>query len=87
VEELRKKQENSGLYSDSHSVIHIENNSTFHAKTKHIQLRYNFIRPVLEDGQLKLEKIHTSNNPTDMLMKVVTKEKLSSFLVSVGLQA
>jgi hypothetical protein len=33
-----------------------------------------------------LEKIHTSQNPADMLTKVVTREKLSSCSVSVGLQ-
>jgi hypothetical protein len=50
-------------------------------------LMYHFIRSVLEDGHLKLEKIHTSQNPVDMLTKGVTREKLSSFSVSVGLQA
>jgi hypothetical protein len=54
--------------------------------TMHIQLRYHFIRSVLEDGHLKLEKIHTSQNPADMLTKGVTREKLSSCSVSVGLQ-
>ena len=77
MEELGKKQENNRLYCDSQSVIHLAKNSTFHSKTKHIQLRYHFIRSALEDGHLKLEKIHTSHNPTDMLTKGVTKEKLS----------
>ena len=86
MEELGKKQENIRLYSDSQSAIHLANNSTFHSKTKHIQLRYHFIQLVLENGQLKLEKIHISQNPTDMLTKVVTREKLSSYLVSIGLQ-
>jgi hypothetical protein len=67
--------------------IHLAKNSTFHSKTKHIQLRYHFIRSILEDGHLKLEKIHTSQNPADMLTKGVTREKLSSCSVSVGLQA
>jgi hypothetical protein len=87
MEELGKKQENSRLYYDSESAIHITKNSTFHSKTNHILLRYHFIRSVLEDGHLKLEKIHTSQNPADMLTKGVTREKLSSCLVSVGLQA
>ena len=85
MEELGKKQENSRLYSDIHSAIHLAKNSTFHSKTKHIQLRYHFIRSVLENGQLKLEKIHTSQNLADMLTKVVTREKLSSCSVSIGL--
>jgi hypothetical protein len=87
MEELGKKQENSRLYCDSESAIHLAKNSTFHSKTKHIQLRYHFIRSILEDGHLKLEKIHTSQNPADMLTKGVTREKLSSCSVSVGLQA
>ena len=87
MEKLGKKQENSRLYSDSQSAIHLAKNSTFHSKTKHIHLRYHFIRLVLENGQLKLEKIHTSQNLADMLTKVVTREKLSSYSVSIGLQA
>jgi hypothetical protein len=86
MEELGKKQENNRLYYDSQSVIHLAKNSTFHSNNKHIQLRYHFIRTVLEDGHLKLEKIHSSQNPADMLTKGVTREKLSSFSVSVGLQ-
>ena len=86
MEELGKKQENSRLYSDSQSAIHLTKNSAFHLKTKNIHLRYHFIRSTLEDGQLKLEKIHTSQNPTDMLTKGVTREKLSSYSVSVGLK-
>jgi hypothetical protein len=43
MEELGKKQENSRLYSDSESAIHLENKSKFHLKTKNIHLRYHFI--------------------------------------------
>ena len=87
MEELGKKQENSRLYSDSQSAIHLAKNSSFHSRTKHIQLKYHFIRFVLDEELLKLEKIHTSQNPTDMLTKGVTREKLSSCSISVGIQA
>ena len=60
MEELDKKHVNSKLYSDIQSVIHLVNKSTFHSNNKHIQLKYNSIRSVMEDGLLKLEKIHTS---------------------------
>jgi hypothetical protein len=86
MEELGKKQENNMLYYDSQSAIHLGKKSTFHSNTKHIQLRYHFIQSALEDGHLKLETIHTIQNPADMLTKGVTREKLSSWSVSVGLQ-
>ena len=86
MKDLGKKQENNRLYCDSESAIHLAKNSFFHSKTKHIQLRYHFILSALEDGHLRLEKIHTSHNLADMLKKGVTREKLSSYLVLVGLQ-
>ena len=87
MEELNKKQESRKLYSDNHSSIHIAKKSSFHSKNKHIQLKYHFIRSVLDEELLRLEKIHTSQNPTDMLTKGVNREKLSPCSVSVGLQA
>jgi hypothetical protein len=78
MEELGKKQENNRLYYDSDSAIHIAKNSPLHSNTKNIQLRYHFIRSILEYRHLKLEKIHTRKNPTNVLTKGVTKEKLIS---------
>ena len=78
MEELGKNQENSRLYSDNQSNIHLAKNLAFHSRTKHTQLKYHFIRSVLDEELLKLEKIHTSKNTADMLTKGVTREKLSS---------
>ncbi len=74
------------LHSDSQSVIHLAKNSTFHSRTKHIDLRYHFIRSLIQDGVLKLVKIVGSKNPADMLTKLVTTEKLELCVASVGLQ-
>ena len=86
MEELGE-QENNRLYSDSQSAIHLAKKSAFHSSTKHIQLKYHFIRFVLDEELLKLEKIHTSQNPADMLTKGVTRDKMSSCSVSVGIKA
>ena len=85
LEELGHKQVGFPLHSDTLSAIHLVKNVAFHSRTKHIQLKYHFIRSILEDGQLKLEKIHTSNNPACMFTKVVPKENLASFLASIRL--
>jgi hypothetical protein len=87
MEELGKKQEKNRLYYDIESSIHLAINLSLHSKNKHIQLRYHFIQSIFEDGHLKLKKIHTSQNPADMLTMGVTKEKLISCSVSIGFQA
>jgi hypothetical protein len=87
LEEMGFKQEKNVLHSDSQSAIHLAKNSAFHSRTKHIGLRYHFVRSLLEDGVLTLEKIQGSKNPADMLTKTVTIEKLKLCSTSVGLQA
>ncbi len=83
--ELGFEQEMNVLHSDSQSAIHLAKNSAFHSRTKHINLRYHFIRSLIEDGVLKLVKIAGSKNPVDMLTKPVTTEKLKLCVASVGL--
>ena len=87
LEELGHSQEESVLHCDSQSAIHLAKNPAFHARTKHIQVRYHFIRTTLEDGALSLEKILGSKNPADMMTKTVTIDKLKLCSASVGLQA
>ncbi|WVZ14797.1 hypothetical protein V8G54_012363 [Vigna mungo] len=76
-------QEMSVLHSDSQSAIHLAKNSAFHSRTKHIDVRYHFIRTLLEDGALTLRKILRSKNPADMLTKVVVEGKKKGRLYGV----
>ena len=77
MEELGKKHNCNTLWSDSQSAVHLARNPAFHARTKHIQLRYHFIRSALDEEWLKLEKIDGAKNPADMFTKVVSRDKLS----------
>ena len=75
------------IHSDSQSAIFLAKNSAFHSKSKHIQTKYYFIRYLVEDKLVILEKICGSKNPTNMLTKGVTIEKLKLFAASVDLLA
>ena len=50
------------LHCDSQSAIMLAKNPLFHAKTKHIAMKYHFIRDVLEDKLMELVKVHTDDN-------------------------
>ncbi|GJW74762.1 putative RNA-directed DNA polymerase [Tanacetum coccineum] len=45
-------------------------------RTKHIDIRYHWIRDAIEDGMFELNKVHTDDNASDMLTKAVAREKL-----------
>ena len=85
LDELGKKQKMGILHSGSQSAIFLAKNSVFHSKSKHIQTKYHFIHYLVEDKLVILEKICGSKNPTDMLTKSVTIEKLKLCAASVGL--
>ena len=44
------------LFCDSQSAIALAKNPIYHAKTKHIRVRYHFIRECLANGCISLEK-------------------------------
>ena len=75
LEDLGMKQDKYALHYDSQSIIHLAKNPRYHSKTKHIDVRYHWIRQVLDDGLLQLEKIHTEENPADMLTKTLPRDK------------
>lgn len=76
LQEIGFKQDHYILFCDSQSAIHLAKNSSFHARSKHIDVRYHWIRDVLNSKLLQLEKISTEDNGADMLTKVLPKEKI-----------
>ena len=85
LQELGLKQEGYTIYCDSKSIIHLSKNSTYHSRSKHIDVRYHWIRDVLELKELQLEKVHTNDNGSDMLTKSLPKEKLEACRRRAGL--
>ena len=86
LNELGKEQDNTSMFSDNQSAISLAKNPVFHSICNHVQLRYHFIRELINDGDLSLLKILGSENPIDMLTKAVTTDKLRLCIASIGLQ-
>ncbi|KAH9793888.1 hypothetical protein KPL71_004697 [Citrus sinensis] len=62
-------QENITVFCDNQSVIFLAKNQTYHARTKHIDVKYHYVREIIESGVVLLRKIDTKDNPSDMLTK------------------
>ncbi|CAN1245512.1 Retrovirus-related Pol polyprotein from transposon TNT 1-94 [Linum grandiflorum] len=85
LNELGFRQERPQLFCDSQSAIHLAKNSTFHSRSKHIDVRYHWIRDVVESKQLQLEKIHTDENGSDMCTKSLPREKFEYCRSAAGM--
>ncbi|GJU45326.1 hypothetical protein Tco_1202592 [Tanacetum coccineum] len=76
LEELDRAHIECVLYCDNQSTIHLAKKPVFHSRTKHIKIRYHYIRELVSKGTLSLKKNLGEKNPADMLTKVVATEKL-----------
>ena len=72
------------LHRDSQSAIMLAKNLVFHAKTKHIDVKYHFIWDVLEDKHMELVKVHTNDNLVDLLTKGLAFECFAHCLALMG---
>ena len=62
VGELVQEEQGIAIYCDSQSAIHLTKNQMFHDRTKHIDIRYHFVRDVISGGDIMIKKINTADN-------------------------
>ncbi|NDA63213.1 MAG: hypothetical protein EBX50_14410 [Chitinophagia bacterium] len=60
---------------DNQSCVALAKNPEFHARTKHIDIQYHFIREKVEDNSVKLEFCPTDRMVADVLTKALPRDK------------
>ena len=83
--ELGVKQDKYIVLCDNQSAIHLAKNPSLHSRSKHIDIRHHWIREVLEDKLLHLEKIHTDENWSDIMTKVLPIKKFEDCCEGAGI--
>ena len=81
LDELGVGQKQIFIYYDSQSAICLAQNPVFHVHTKHIDVRYQFVQEIINEGQILLQKIEPVENAIDILSKVVTLIKCNHCLI------
>ena len=82
---FKKVLDTTVIYCDNKSRICLEKNHVFHDKSKHIEIRYQFIRDMVQRGVVRLHHISTNEKITDIITKVLPKGKLFFFREELGL--
>ena len=70
-------QQEVRLECDSQSAIFLAKNPAYHSKTKYIDVQYHFVRDMVEEKKVLLEKVDTLKNVADSLTNYVCIEKFS----------
>ncbi|KAI3780212.1 hypothetical protein L2E82_10183 [Cichorium intybus] len=73
------------VFCDNQSAIFLSKDQMFHDRTKHTDIRYHFVRDIIEKGDCVIEKIDTNYNPADVLTKSLPISKFKLCLDLMGL--
>ncbi|KAG8497793.1 hypothetical protein CXB51_007423 [Gossypium anomalum] len=82
--ELNKDLQISTVFCDSQNAIFLTKDQMFHERTKHIDVRYHFVRDIIARGDIVVSKISTHENPADMMTKSLPITKFEHCLDLVG---
>ena len=76
------------LHCDNMSTTYMASNPIFHARTKHIELDYHYVREKVARDSHRVCYIHTKDQPADLLTKPLHKHRhqfLSTKLMHPGM--
>ncbi len=70
---------------DNQSAIQLIRNPVFHQRTKHIDVRYYFVRERQEAGDVDVSYISTKDQLADPLTKVLPNPRFSELRQLIGI--
>ena len=79
------KLDSTIIHCDNQSCIKFSDNPVFHDRSKHIEMRYHFIRDLVQRGAQKLQYIRTNENIADILTKPLSASKFMYFRDKLGM--
>nr|GEW05701.1 hypothetical protein [Tanacetum cinerariifolium] len=75
------------LYSDSQSAIALSCNTMQHSRTKHIAVRYHFIKEQVENEVVELYFVKTDYQLADIFTKALVRERFKFLIKRLGMQS
>jgi hypothetical protein len=74
------------LFVDNISAIELMKHPVFHGRSKHIDIKYHFIRQCVERGQIAVRRIGTNEQKADILTKSLSVGKLAVMRHLIGVR-
>ena len=73
------------IYEDNQGAIFMAKNPVFHKRTKHVQIRYHFVREAVERGIIALEYCRTNEMLADSCTKALARDQFEKLRGGIGL--
>ncbi|KAJ1270345.1 hypothetical protein BS78_06G047000 [Paspalum vaginatum] len=70
---------------DNQSAIQLSKNPVFHDRSKHIDVKYHYIRECIEEGRVDVEPIDTKLQLADILTKALGRDQFLQLRSKLGL--
>ena len=67
------------MLCDNQGAIALSKDNKFHSRTKHIDLRYHFIREAVNEGKINVQYIPTAENIADIFTRALPRPKFEFF--------
>jgi hypothetical protein len=67
------------ILCDNQSCIKLSENLVFHDRSKHIEIRYHYIRDMVQKGAVRLQYVATDEQVVDVLTKSLSRMKFEYF--------
>ena len=74
------------IYCDNEGAIALSKEPRAHKRTRHIQRRFHYIRSEIENGVIRIRKVHTDENRADPFTKPLSTEKHETHASAIGLR-
>ncbi|KAD3641550.1 hypothetical protein E3N88_30774 [Mikania micrantha] len=73
------------IWCDNKSAIQFAGNPTFHARTKHVEIHYHYVREKFLNGEIDLKYVDTKDQLADMFTKGLSRVKMLEFMQKLGM--
>ena len=74
------------LFVDNRSAIELMKNPVFHGRSKHIDIKFHYIRECVERGEITVKWIGTLEQKADSLTKAMAVTKLGEMRHMLGVR-
>lgn len=70
---------------DNAAAISLATNPNYSRKTRHIELRWHYVRDQVSKGVVQIHKVESTDNPADLFTKALPLKPLMKFKSMIGM--